>query len=130
MPNLPLQGYKEIWSMPILLKYVHETYLNLIEDKGEKLLIYHTYQDVQKHLQESQDSDRDYWARYIAKIKEKTNLNTLISNKVKNGNIKQAYQYRIYEIQGDFRRALNSYNIAFSISHFFGMKRLVTCFNI
>ena len=76
------------WSNPILLGYVHETYLKLEDKKIVEVLIDHSYEYAQKYLQNHQYDNKNYWDKYISQIEERSNLSGLLSNDSRRKNLK------------------------------------------
>ena len=69
------------WSMPILLGYVHATYLALLNSKPIDITLDQAYLDAQAYIQNTRDSNNTYWQTQLSKVEEYLNLNHLISNK-------------------------------------------------
>ena len=67
--------------MPILLQYIHATYLNLLNNKPLDIKQDNAYLDAQEYIQNTESSNNDYWNKQVGKIDEYLNLNHLISNK-------------------------------------------------
>ena len=68
------------WSMPILLDYVHSTYLRLINKREVLLSTDHSYEYTQKYLQRHIDDNKGYWDGYVGQIEERVDLTGLLSN--------------------------------------------------
>ena len=69
------------WSMPILLQYIHNTYLALLNNKPVDITLDQAYLDAQQYIQNTKDSNNQYWQNRLSKVEEYLNLNYLISNK-------------------------------------------------
>ena len=69
------------WSMPILLQYIHNTYLNLLNNKLVDISVDSTYLHAQQYIQNTTEANNTYWQKQLSKIDEYINLNHLISNK-------------------------------------------------
>ncbi|NDA90264.1 MAG: amino acid adenylation domain-containing protein, partial [Alphaproteobacteria bacterium] len=67
------------WSNPILLGYVHNTYLRLENQETILLTVDRSYEDTQKYLQQHLDNDKDYWNKYLSQIDERSDLSSLLS---------------------------------------------------
>jgi non-ribosomal peptide synthase protein (TIGR01720 family) len=76
------------WSIPILLRYVHEVYLQLVANKKVEIKVDNSYGYVQKYLQDYCNDNKDYWEKYILRISERTNLGGLLSQLARNKNLK------------------------------------------
>ena len=74
-------GVLDGWSMPILLQYIHSTYLALLNNKPIDITLDQAYLDAQAYIQKTQDSNDTYWQSQLSKVEEYINLNHLISNK-------------------------------------------------
>ena len=74
-------GVLDGWSMPILLGYVHSTYLALLNNKPIDVTLDQAYLDGQQYIQNTRDSNNTYWQSQLSKVEEYINLNHLISNK-------------------------------------------------
>ena len=71
------------WSNPILLKYVHDTYLDLINKKNIIITPDESYLEAQKYIQNSKAINESYWKERIGKIEEHIDLTSLILDKSK-----------------------------------------------
>jgi hypothetical protein len=73
------------WSIDILLNFVNETYLNLINNQINDEQQYNDidFKNVQNYLQSSLNSDYEYWNNKIENVEEKNDLKILLSNKNK-----------------------------------------------
>ena len=74
-------GVLDGWSMPILLEYIHSTYLALLNNKPIDITLDQAYLDAQAYIQNTKDSNNTYWQTQLSKVEEYLNLNHLISNK-------------------------------------------------
>ena len=74
-------GILDGWSMPILLQYIHSTYLALLNNKPIDVTLDQAYLDGQQYIQNTRDSNNTYWQSQLSKVEEYINLNHLISNK-------------------------------------------------
>jgi hypothetical protein len=52
------------WSISILLKYIHETYLKLLNNEEIVTKDDFDYKYIQKYLQEHQEDSKEYWNNY------------------------------------------------------------------
>jgi amino acid adenylation domain-containing protein/non-ribosomal peptide synthase protein (TIGR01720 family) len=68
------------WSNLVLLKFVHQTYIYLLENKEIDNTIDNSYGYAQKYLQDNQDYNKDYWNKYVSMIENYTDLSSLFSN--------------------------------------------------
>ena len=99
------------WSGPILLDYVHDTYLKLVDNQTIKGTIDPSYEYAQKYIQEHQDDYPLYWEKYLSNLEVKNNLNGLLVNAYKDSNISE-YKYikqaenKILTIQDDLYSSL------------------------
>jgi len=66
------------WSNPILLDYVHDIYLKLCNKETVPVLVDHSYGDAQKYLQEHENTNKEYWEKYISQIEERGDLSGLV----------------------------------------------------
>ena len=69
------------WSMPILLEYIHNIYLALLNNKPIDMTLDQAYLDAQQYIQNTRDSNNQYWQKQLSKLDEYLNLNHLIYNK-------------------------------------------------
>ncbi|MBP7006902.1 MAG: amino acid adenylation domain-containing protein, partial [Candidatus Pacebacteria bacterium] len=74
------------WSNPILLEYVHDTYLKLCNRKTVSILGDHSYEDAQKYLQEHGEEHKEYWEQYVSRLEERGDLSGLF--KKEGGNLR------------------------------------------
>ena len=74
-------GVLDGWSMPILLQYIHSTYLALLNNKPIDITLDQAYLEAQAYIQNTRDSNNTYWQTQLSKVEEYLNLNHLISNK-------------------------------------------------
>lgn len=74
------------WSNPILLEYVHDTYLKLCNRKTVSVLGDHSYEDAQKYLQEHGEEHKEYWEQYVSRLEERGDLSGLF--KKEGGNLR------------------------------------------
>ena len=71
------------WSNPILLGYIHETYLKLQDKKTLVLSIDYSYEYAQRYLQNHEYDNKDYWDKYISQIEERSDLSGLLLNEAR-----------------------------------------------
>ena len=69
------------WSMPVLMGYVHSTYLNLFYNKVVDVKIEEAYIEAQAYIQITKHNNDEYWKQQLNKVDEYINLNHLISNR-------------------------------------------------
>ena len=74
-------GVLDGWSTPILIQYIHNTYLALLNNKPIDITLDQAYLDAQQYIQNTRDSNNQYWQKQLDKVEEYINLNHLISNK-------------------------------------------------
>src|ERR1700733_5908814 len=82
------------WSNPILLRYIHDTYLKLQDKEIILLKVDPSYEESQKYIQEHQDDNKDYWNKYISQIEERSDLSGLLLSANKSLRISE-YKYII-----------------------------------
>ena len=68
------------WSNPILLGYVHDTYLKICN--GERVLKTreYIYEESQKYIEEHEQENQEYWEGYVSKIEERADLSGLLKS--------------------------------------------------
>ena len=76
------------WSNALLLDYVHEVYLKLLDKEILLVSVDNSYEIAQKFLQKHQEEHREYWSKYISQIKDKTDLSGLLSKNSKYEKVK------------------------------------------
>ncbi|NDA90393.1 MAG: hypothetical protein EBY20_05755, partial [Alphaproteobacteria bacterium] len=82
------------WSNPILMEYVHSTYLKLHNQVIIACNVDSSYVNSQKYLQENHENNRKYWDNYISQIEEQVDLSGLLSVENKRKNIRiSEYKY-------------------------------------
>ncbi|CAF4867633.1 unnamed protein product [Rotaria socialis] len=110
------------WSLPILLDYVHQEYLNLIESEHASLLLTRSasssslrdesYENAQIYLQKHRLDNIDYWENEIDQIEERCDLTGLLKAEIKNKVMLNQYdhvkqpQSRTMIIKGNLYRSL------------------------
>lgn len=69
------------WSIPVLLNFVHDTYLKLLDN--EKILIAkdRSYEEAQKYLQTHQGAHLDYWKEYTSQVEDSMDMTSLLIDK-------------------------------------------------
>jgi len=72
------------WSNPILLGYVHETYLRLCDKEPVILSVDKAYEETQEFLQKHTNDNKQYWITYLEQIEEKSDLSWLLANESRN----------------------------------------------
>ncbi|NCY24923.1 MAG: hypothetical protein EBX37_08660, partial [Alphaproteobacteria bacterium] len=77
------------WSSPILLEYVHKTYIALSKGETIDTNIDQSYLDTQKYIQETQGKNESYWKERITKIGDYLDLGTLLSSEVAGRTLEQ-----------------------------------------
>ena len=65
------------WSQTLLLKFLHETYLDLCQSKSIQVSRNYSYEMSQKFLQEHKGEDSSFWQNYVDQIEEKGTLISL-----------------------------------------------------
>ncbi|MBL3550485.1 non-ribosomal peptide synthase/polyketide synthase, partial [Chryseobacterium sp. KMC2] len=66
------------WSMPIVLKSIHDIYLNLIKKQDPDFVLDHAYINTQKYLQQHKDSSRSFWNSYMSLLQDQEDLSSLM----------------------------------------------------
>ncbi|REC41714.1 non-ribosomal peptide synthetase, partial [Chryseobacterium pennipullorum] len=66
------------WSMPVVLKSIHDIYLNLIKKQDPGFVTDHAYVNTQKYLQQHKDSSRSFWETYMNLLQDQEDLSSLI----------------------------------------------------
>ncbi|CAF3932082.1 unnamed protein product, partial [Rotaria magnacalcarata] len=90
------------WSLPILFDYVHQDYLNLIDDEHSPTPISssnsssvhdESYENAQIYLQEHSQENIDYWENEINKIEERCDFTGLLKQESKNKVVLNQYDH-------------------------------------
>ncbi|WP_259081427.1 condensation domain-containing protein, partial [Chryseobacterium sp. BIGb0232] len=68
------------WSMPIILKRIHDIYLSLIKDQKSEWMTDQAYINTQKYLQQHKDASRSFWKDYMATLEDREDLSSLIKD--------------------------------------------------
>ena len=76
------------WSNSILINYVHNTYLKLIENNSDLNDIDLSYVKAQKYLQDNKDINLKFWKEYTARVGEKKELISLLTDSARAANLK------------------------------------------
>ncbi|WP_186648867.1 non-ribosomal peptide synthetase [Fluviispira vulneris] len=71
------------WSLPVLLNYIHKTYLNLIDNKIIEIGYDPTYGEAQLYFNEHKDANINFWKNYVKEIENDIDLNGLLSQEAK-----------------------------------------------
>jgi amino acid adenylation domain-containing protein len=66
------------WSVPILLKYIHSTYLQLIKGLAVDCTPDESYGNAQQYLQDNKKLNDEFWTSYVGKIDFHEDLNSLL----------------------------------------------------
>jgi len=66
------------WSFPVLLNYVHNAYLNILNGTIEVPAIDYGYENTQKYLQEHKNLYNDWWNNYLSQVDNFEDLNGLL----------------------------------------------------
>lgn len=66
------------WSNPILLGYIHESYLRMVDGKIPVERRDYSYEASQKYLQEHEQDNNKYWEEYVSQIEERADLKGLL----------------------------------------------------
>lgn len=77
------------WSNPVLLGYVHDTYVNLVADKQISISEDISYLKAQDYLQKHTESNKDFWNRYVEQIENTDDLSALMKNDQKQINLSE-----------------------------------------
>ena len=66
------------WSIPLLQRYVHDTYMRLVNK--EEILVSEdiSYEETQRYLQVQKEDSKSYWKGYIENIEDKVDLRGLL----------------------------------------------------
>lgn len=87
------------WSNPRLLGYVHDAYIQLVENTNDFVFkTENTYEVSQKYLQQHRGTDWIFWEKYLAQIEERPELNGLITPQHKEQSIRLS-EYRQIQLQ-------------------------------
>ncbi|CAF2107000.1 unnamed protein product [Rotaria magnacalcarata] len=90
------------WSLPILFDYIHQDYLNLIDDEHSPTPISssnsssvhdESYENAQIYLQEHSQENIDYWENEINKIEERCDFTGLLKQESKNKVVLNQYDH-------------------------------------
>ena len=77
------------WSNPILLSYVHETYVKLTGNKSISISEDSSYLKAQEYLQNNQASNRDFWNNYLEQIENADELSSMLKSSKKQVNVSE-----------------------------------------
>ena len=89
------------WSGPVLLGYVHETYLKLGVKESISLEIDPSYQIAQGYLQKHKNDNKEYWDKYVSHIGDRIDLSGLYKSKVRLSEYKYITQPEEQELRID-----------------------------
>ncbi|CAF4345459.1 unnamed protein product [Rotaria sp. Silwood2] len=90
------------WSLPILVHYVHQDYLNLLETKRQSThsssltcsgVRDETYENTQIYLQSHRLDNMDYWKSQMNTIEERCDFNSLLKQEYRNKMILNEYDH-------------------------------------
>jgi len=68
------------WGITVLLRYLHETYLKLLDGNKIESQTDFTYEESQKFLQKHIGEHDAFWKNYIAQIEDRAELSFLLPN--------------------------------------------------
>ncbi|NDB85333.1 MAG: gramicidin biosynthesis protein, partial [Alphaproteobacteria bacterium] len=68
------------WSRPILMDFVHKTYLNLMNNQVIDTTAEESYIYTQQYIQEHEKESEEYWKNILEKVEERIDLNYLIDD--------------------------------------------------
>jgi amino acid adenylation domain-containing protein len=74
------------WSAPILLSYLHQTYLNLLNNEKVQLTADFAYKNSQRYIQAHHLDNKVFWEEYTSKIAEQCDFSGLLN--IENKHIK------------------------------------------
>jgi len=99
------------WSNPILLGYVHRTYLKLCFNNTIPLEINSSYDLVQQYLQMTKKKNEEYWEKYVSRIDDRGDLSLLLKTGLQNTSIRnynhiKEEKEKVFEIEGEQYRNL------------------------
>lgn len=77
------------WSNPILLGYVHETYLQLVGGKPITISKDNSYLKAQDYLQKNLDLNKEFWSKYVDQIENNDDLSALLKADKKQLNLSE-----------------------------------------
>ncbi|MCW3464493.1 non-ribosomal peptide synthetase [Chitinophaga nivalis] len=66
------------WSMPVLLDYIHSTYLRLQDGYSIAVRLDESYATAQTYLQSHRQHHRDYWTEYVGRLTDREDLSGLL----------------------------------------------------
>ena len=66
------------WSMPVLIKYIHDTYANLVHGQPVDVSADIAYTEAQHYLQENRQLNADFWKSYVGKVDFQEDLSSLL----------------------------------------------------
>lgn len=72
------------WSIPILLNFVHDTYLRLKANETISNAVDPSYKEAQRYLQKHRFDSKEYWNKKLSTLKDKSDLSTLLATESKN----------------------------------------------
>ena len=81
------------WSGVILLNYVHETYVKLINNRNVDIIPDRSYSIGQKYLQEHRLENVEYWRTQVDKLEQQEDLSTLLKPELKSQVILSDYKH-------------------------------------
>ena len=103
------------WSGPILLDYVHDTYLKLVDNQTIKGTIDPSYEYAQKYLQDNRSKNKNYWDTYISGIETRNNplaplINLYEESEITLNNYKHVknINFQILDIKDDLYNSLKN----------------------
>lgn len=72
------------WSMPILIKYIHDTYVQLVHGQPVTVSLDNAYGQAQKFLQENKSLNDEFWQSYVGKVDFREDLTSLLQSDKRN----------------------------------------------
>ena len=93
------------WSNPLIIQYVHQVYISLLNNKTVSVVPDTAYLAAQNYLQNNRSEYVEYWENTIKRIKSNEDLTSLLSPQKKNTNLNE---YKLIEKWGEKKLILPS----------------------
>jgi amino acid adenylation domain-containing protein/non-ribosomal peptide synthase protein (TIGR01720 family) len=69
------------WSNPVLLGYIHKTYLEILNGSEPEVIPRTTYIEAQKYIERNHQDAEDFFTNYLKLIDQREDLNNLVDSK-------------------------------------------------
>ncbi len=104
------------WSTPIILNFVNDIYIKLINNENIFLNNDDDFDNFQNYLQSTKNKNYDYWNKKLHEIEDKNDLKVLKNNQSIKDDFSKEFNNEYLEIKGDNYLKLKNITLSYGLT--------------